>query len=382
MPSKRPTSKVFHVVTPVWGREFLDVFLTVCIPNQLSAGNVPALPNGSRYRILTRSIHVEELERHPAVHALRQVIPVDVIVVDEIDSLMNNGNFYDPLMACHRRAIVDILVCDSAIIFLGADFVLSANALAAIVHQHRQGYRAVMSTALRLTKETFLEVLRKSSTPPLEALSSRELVRMGLPHLHPQTLSMFADAPVFTDLPYGVYWPIGEGGLVARCLLLQPLMVDPAYPVSLRGMIDDHYVVEACRDLSRVHVVTDSDELHLFELTASSRPSTTTQHSGASAWDVAWFAADCDSLQLRNWRERPVYIHAGDLNGGWEVPSATAEAFAREVMAMRPRALLQRLWEPWFLRDHVVRHAYRYSVTRWGVELLKAWRRRWRIAVG
>jgi hypothetical protein len=53
MSSRRQPSTIFHAVTHVWGREYLDLFLGVCVPNQLSPGNIPALPSGSRYRILT-----------------------------------------------------------------------------------------------------------------------------------------------------------------------------------------------------------------------------------------------------------------------------------------------------------------------------------------
>ena len=62
-------------------------------------------------------------------------------------------------------------------------------------------------------------------------------------------------------------------------------------------MIDDHYVAEACRH-SQVHAVTDSDELQMFELTAIERVIETPRQSGASAWEVALFAADCDALNF------------------------------------------------------------------------------------
>ncbi|SVE27357.1 uncharacterized protein METZ01_LOCUS480211, partial [marine metagenome] len=42
-------------VTAVWGAEFIELFLDVCIPNQLSPANLPALPPGSRYRVFTTS---------------------------------------------------------------------------------------------------------------------------------------------------------------------------------------------------------------------------------------------------------------------------------------------------------------------------------------
>ena len=98
----RPASAVFHAITHVWGREYLDTFLNRCIPNQLASGNVPALPPGSRYRILTSAKHVDELHAHPMVHALHEVIPVDVVVIEALDRPHGTARRHDLMIACHR----------------------------------------------------------------------------------------------------------------------------------------------------------------------------------------------------------------------------------------------------------------------------------------
>src|SRR5215510_7363965 len=79
-------AKTYHVVSVVWGREYLDLFLNTCLPNQLGEGNVQALPTGSRYRILTRRDDLDFVEAHPTVHAARSVIPVDVVAIDALDA--------------------------------------------------------------------------------------------------------------------------------------------------------------------------------------------------------------------------------------------------------------------------------------------------------
>ena len=332
-------------MTYVWGREYLDMFLNVCIPNQLAPGNVPALPRGSRYRILTRSIHVDELDAHSMVQALREVIPVDIVVVDTLDRSFDTVARYQPMIACHQQAIADILEADAAIIMLSADFVFSENALAAVVRRHREGYRAVVNTGLRLAKESFLDVLHRSGAP-LDALASRDLVRMALPHLHPHTQSMFADARRFSDAPVAVYWRVAGDGLLARCMHLHPLMVDPMRPLSLLvGTNDGPYLAQACPDFSGVHVVTDSDELQMFELTTVEREVVPAGGSaGASVWSVAVRAAKCDELQLDYWRRRTIYLHVSDLDERWTAATITAEKFAHRALRRRPYVRLARRW--------------------------------------
>src|SRR6185295_10830004 len=106
--SGRAAASAFHAITHVWGREYLDCFLNVCIPNQLAPGNVDALPAGSRYRILTRALDVAELESHPNVRALRERIPVDVVVVAALDQVAQ-ANGYELMNSCHRHAVDDAM---------------------------------------------------------------------------------------------------------------------------------------------------------------------------------------------------------------------------------------------------------------------------------
>jgi hypothetical protein len=343
----RPASRIFHAVTHVWGRPYLDVFLNLCIPNQLGPGNVPALPPGSRYRILTRSSDVEEIDAHPMVHALRDVIAVDIVVIDALDRQGEGPSGTELMIACHQHAIADILEADAAIIMLSADFVLSDHTLAAVVRRHREGYRAVVNTGLRLSAESFVPALQASGLP-LAALSSRELVRMAMPHLHPHTRSMFAGSDRFSKSPVAVYWPVGDDGLLARCFHLHPLMVDPMRPVPLHtGTNDGPYLAEACPDFTRVHVVDDSDELQMFEMTTAQRQVVGVTKSGLSSWRAAIVAARCDALQMHFWQHHPIRLHASDYHQGWDRAAATAETFARRVLRERPYAGLADFWFKW-----------------------------------
>ena len=338
---------MFHAVTHVWGRQYLDLFFNLCIPNQLAPGNIPALPAGSRYRILTRSAHVAELDAHPMVQALREVIPVDILVVESVDRHGAGPHGPELMIACHQKAIADILEAGAAIIMLSADFILSADALAAVVRRHREGYRAVVNTGLRLAKESFLPALA-ASAERLAALSPRELVRIALPHLHAHERSMFADATRFSKSPVAVYWPVSDEGLLARCLHLHPLMVDPMRPVPLSvGTNDGPYLAEACPDYSRVHVVTDSDELQMFEITTAERQVIGTTKSGLSSWRAAIMAARCDRLQLHFWQYRPVRVHSADFDERWTATAPIAERFARRVIRQMPYAAPAHRWLRW-----------------------------------
>jgi hypothetical protein len=201
----------------------------------------------------------------------------------------------------------------------------------------------VVNTGLRLAKESFLEHLTQSRAP-LDALRPRELVRMAWPHLHPHTESMFADARSFSTFPVGVCWRVGDEGLLARFLHLHPLMVDPMSRAALKGTNDGRYVYRVCPDFSRVHVVTDSDELQMFELTTVKRPVIASRGNGASAWRAAAVASMCDGHQIGYWRTCRIRLHTGDFDAPWDAAAAASDVFAERVLRLYPYGQSARRW--------------------------------------
>jgi hypothetical protein len=214
-------------------------------------------------------------------------------------------------------------------------------------------------------------------------------VRMALPHLHPHTQSMFADEPRFSTSPVAVYWRVANQGLLARCLHLHPLMVDPMRQLPLLvGTNDGPYVAQACPDFSRVHVVTDSDELQMFELTSVKREVVKTSGSGISVWSAAIMAAKGDELQRSYWQRHPIRIHAVEPGEEWTAADVIAERFVRRVMRRRRYAKLARRWFRWV--GDMRKRRGRYSkalhrqrrrlrldgVRRWRERQLRSWERR------
>lgn len=333
----------FHVVTAVWGGEYLDLFLGICLPLQLSPGNVPTLPAGSRYRILTRAADVETVRVHPAFQELSRRIAVDIVAVNGLEEAGKSR--YARMTLCHRHAVLDARREGAALVFVSADTVFSDGAFAAIVRHHRDGKRAVACTGLRLVKETFVEELGAfhASAGRFAAPPPRLLVRMALPHLHDASRALFSDAPAFCRFPTAVYWRIGTRGLLARCFHLHPLMVDPMRRVVPKVHIDGPFLERACPDYDRVHVVADSDEFVVFELSPAARRIFTNGRAGASVWRAAAIAAACDGLQLRFWRTH-VRLHADDLDAAWDRVGVESDSFVEDVLRKVRFGRVARRW--------------------------------------
>ena len=118
----------FHVVTVVWGRAYIELFLDVAVPNQLTPGNLGALPPGSRYRVLTTAEDLELLEASAALKQANDVIPVDLVVAPELSRVSDDQ--FVRLTAGHSRALRDAADSGAALIFLAPDHFMSEGTLA------------------------------------------------------------------------------------------------------------------------------------------------------------------------------------------------------------------------------------------------------------
>lgn len=325
----------YHVVTAVWGSAFIELFLDVCIPNQLSPGNLQALPAGSRYRIFTGHADYASLAASPQLDAVRRLLPVDVVEADltELDP-QANPNTYKMMTACHRRAVADAAAVEAGLIFLAPDFILGEGTLEGLVRLHAGGARAVLTANLRLSRESFLAdwTARGGGSP----VSSRELVGLGLRHLHPATASCFVDGPTSNDFPTSVYFPVRSGdhvdGLLVRAFHLHPMLVDPVRRAQLPDTtIDGHYLAHACPDVEQCIVVQDSDDVVAFELTPfERRVGNHDRRRGVSMLRLAAVAAKCDAYQRSHWH-RPIRLHAGAFDQRWSAAEARSAALVLEL---------------------------------------------------
>ena len=98
-------AQAFHVVTVVWGRSYVELFLDVAVPNQMTPGNLGALPAGSRYRVFTSPEDFETLAASSILARVNDMMPVDVIAMPELAESAVNP--LDRLITAHRLALQD-----------------------------------------------------------------------------------------------------------------------------------------------------------------------------------------------------------------------------------------------------------------------------------
>jgi hypothetical protein len=278
----------FLLSTPVWGAGHLGLFLNVCLPSLLADGNLPGLaPDAqNRYLIYTRPEDEAELRAGPTFRLLCEIIAVEVLLIQE-----EITEPHRTMSNCHIDSIRRADEIGAAAVFLPPDCVWSKGSMVALERIARSGKSVVHMSGIRLNRDGIVPEFADwySNDKTVLSLAPRELVSMGMCHLHPIALTHFWKEFDCELMPANLVWSVPNVGLLLRCFHLHPLMVKSQVPFAKFGStIDDDLALRACPDASRDYVITDSDELLAFEMSGLSRIVGTVCPKGSIEGIAAW----------------------------------------------------------------------------------------------
>jgi hypothetical protein len=321
----------FVFSTPVWGAGHVGLFLNVGLPSLLSRGNLPGLePNPqNRYLIYTLRENEDDLENAPSFTRLAQVMPVEIIRIRD-DILQPHRTMSD----CHMDSLRRADEVGAAAVFLPPDCVWSDGSMVHLEALTRSGKSVVHMSGVRLDRDGFVPELagQYCDNRAVLSLKARDLVAMGLRHLHPIALSHFWNEYEGGLMPANLVWTVAGEGLLLRCFHLHPLMVKTQIPFAkFSSTIDDDLALRACPDVSRDYVVRDSDELLAFEMSGLNHAVAANYYKGAIEGVAAWAELGA------NKRHRELIYHSIRLHDGsvtesvWEEKEAESRKIIDDV---------------------------------------------------
>jgi hypothetical protein len=254
----------FALVVVAWGEMYTRAFAEVCLPTLLAPGNLPDVRalGQSCLHLYTTPADEKWLASAPAYQAVGKLLPVHVHYTDSI----SGQSKYDRMNASHRDAMQSAQHHGQAAVVISPDCLYSANCLTRAEALLEAGAQAIALPGLIGQWETLAPSATAMVRDHVLNLPERKLMELALPRLHPFQQSFYVNAPAFSDWPVQYLWRIPGEGLLARYFHLHPLVVRPkpaAPPPEIA--IDYDYLEHAC-ELSRIHVVQDSDEMCLVSL--------------------------------------------------------------------------------------------------------------------
>lgn len=332
----------YHVVEVVWGKRYTDLFLNTHLPSLLAAGNLPALSLKAEcvYQIYTTLSNAETISRHRFFKDVNNLMRTEIITPDHI--FRTNGHSVPIslllMTRCHRMAVFDAAMRDAIMIFPQCDTVITNGAFERICEIASSGKRVVLTTALRFCKETLVpEMFRlfQNSDGYLD-LSSRPIVDVALNHLHPLMKALFIDSETFSKSPANILWPINGEGLLARCLYLHPLMIYPRNRTALPiGAFDTEFLLNACPSFDDYHLVLDSDELAVLELSEENKRYESIIKNQFNIFDFANYIRHRGNKIHHRLLKEIIYFHSKDLSSRWKIIERNSNRIIRKALAIK-----------------------------------------------
>lgn len=342
--TRRSTPSRFHVVTPVWGEAYVDLFLRVVLPSILTEGNLEGLVGEveTSFHLYTTAADLETLKSDRRYAALEAVVPTHVVLVEQEFARLESENKHLRMTACHQMAVDRANAVDAAIVIVQADAIYSEGSFATMLRAARRGKRAVMCTGIRVVKESFLPEWESAfvDSHGRGPAPARRLVAACLPRLHPLMRAQFVDAPGFYNFwPSNLIWPVDETGLLTRCFHLAPLMIWPEDKrVRVHVSMDADYMAKAVPRSADYHFVTDSDDMALVDLTPAAYFAELPKRERRSLLRIASFAHyNCDARH-RSFLLHHYAFHSGARGWRWTAVIARSWAYSAAALALHRRS--------------------------------------------
>jgi len=350
----------YRFVTVVWGDAYVEMLIKMAIPNQLSPGNLPGIPNleSSKYVIYTVPKDAQTIQESRSFSLLSSIVPVEFIYIDEAVFSLNK---YAILSNCNIRDLRATESEDFAYVYLYPDVLWADGSFKAMAEITETGKRAVLVGPLSVNRDTAYEAASQYYSPENGSLNiaSRQLVKFGLDHLDPYVDGLCWDSPQFDKNPAQIYWKVKNEGMLMRGFPLGPFMMRPKGPISaFDGSVDDgDFIRKACPKFDDIHVVVDSDEIFHISLAPRADPNPPNR---ARPVDVARWAAKNANRYQRRFFEYRIRAHHSDLSPVWEKIEAESDKAVNSVRFLL-RFQLIFLLEDWKGSLAKIRWALRHS---------------------
>lgn len=252
--------KPVHLSTCVWGPWHLDMLVRVMWPSILADGNLPALMRQctATYRLCTTRDDQRKLGELAIFQSISSRVPIEFI-----DTPTESP---DPQFHMDRFVVAMREAREAGAIFLNLwpDVIFADQTLGNAGRAICKGSAGCLLPSFRVISETCVaDTLKTFAQSPDAAMTIApgELVRLGVRHMHPLSITGVADA-LHSRPEMGLFFRVPGEGYVARTSH-NWLYVDPGrFGITADGAI----TASEPHPEKLIHIVTDSDDMLFLSL--------------------------------------------------------------------------------------------------------------------
>lgn len=218
-----------HFAVPVWGAEYVKAYVEVCLPSQLSDGNLGAIDTvQSHYTIFTTEEDLQTISSSAAVRRLKTLIPVEF---ELLPHALGTDNKYNLKTNCYRRALEAACGTGAAVFALNADIVLADGFIRTACTLLNDGVRTIEVPGPRASKQSMSSVLKSAfsrSDGTTISISPLELSALWMKNKHPQLQQHQVEGDAESEIhPSHLYWDVPNEGVIIRGFHLYPIVIQP-----------------------------------------------------------------------------------------------------------------------------------------------------------
>lgn len=322
----------FHFILPVWGQLYVEMFLKVTLPCQLSPGNLGffrQMYGRHKYKIFTMSEHVAAIRESESYRTLSGLIETEIRTFDD---LVDRSKIkYEIMSVCHSTGFREARSENGNVyvVTLVSDSLVSDGAFRRFYELALEGKKAVVIGNFRVSTSILPELIGKyySAGDSSITVSSRELMKLSVAAVHGNSEVYFWDSPEFScGWPAYLYWRVGDEGMIMRGLHLHPIAICPArrdeeFNFSSGMAIDgSDFIERAVHDINDLYISTDSDEIAIptldyMDSLGSSQPPVPGSIRILKA--ALWMKKYCCAYSAKYLKTK-IRLHYADMSPQWD----------------------------------------------------------------
>jgi hypothetical protein len=224
------------ITNVVYGDLYTSIFLTEHLRSFLDETNIPAFKDRIEYIIYTDTESVDQIERHPFVKKLNEMIPVRTSVFTWPEKPLDRYSFrYSIQTTMIKESVREALEKGMLLSCLAADLVVAKDYLKNIFHAFDD---SDCDSVLCVPMRTCLESMALTTKKYAFALPAEDLFKAAFNNLHPLWVASHWEAAQFSKIPYTMLWNTGAG-LEARSFSVSPIAFKPTEEMkSITGVLD------------------------------------------------------------------------------------------------------------------------------------------------
>src|SRR5216683_1279831 len=314
---QRPPLKRIRCLVPIWGYAYVKKFLEVGLPTWLSEGNLPAISRmlPTEFVLLTSREDEIYLRAHPGFKRLSAICETTIHFVDH---LITGTNYSTTITLAYTEAIRatgdDML--DTCFLFLVSDDIIADGSFRTVVERVQAGRNGILVVNFQVVEEEALPWLTDAlqANPNVLHLTSRDLMKWALSHLHPATVANTVNYPmVHNDHTNRLFWRVDNQTLIGRFYLMHMIAIRPELREFVIGSSCDYsFIPEMCPS-NNVEILTDSDNYLVIELQPRNHESRWIKPGAQTTRQLARSLGEWTTARHRENSATTVVFHADEI---------------------------------------------------------------------